>query len=164
MRESGVSKTTLYKYFPTKEDLVLEVLKLRSTRILGAMTERLSALAAGRPDACAPMRIDAILGVIEAWIDGGAFYGCNFVRAAAEYASPGHPISAQAKLHKQELHALIAAQLDAGTQDDRQCLAAQILVIIEGAIAAAQVGYPTAPVKAARQLIAMVMTCDTGLS
>ena len=30
MHQSGVSKTTLYKHFPTKEHLILEVLQRRS--------------------------------------------------------------------------------------------------------------------------------------
>jgi AcrR family transcriptional regulator len=47
MRESGVSKTPLYKYFPSKEDLVLEVLKLRSERILGGMADPLGWRLAG---------------------------------------------------------------------------------------------------------------------
>ncbi|MFX8731425.1 TetR/AcrR family transcriptional regulator, partial [Acinetobacter baumannii] len=90
MRESGVSKTTLYKYFPSKEDLVLEVLKLRSARILGGMEQRLNSLLAAKPDATVKARIGAILDVIEEWIDGSAFFGCNFVRAAAEYAEADH--------------------------------------------------------------------------
>jgi AcrR family transcriptional regulator len=157
MRESGVSKTTLYKYFPAKEDLVLEVLKLRSARILGGMEERLRALLAAQPDATSDERIGEILDVIEAWIKGTAFFGCNFVRAAAEYSDPGHPIGEQAKEHKQALLALIADQLEGRGEDARDNLASEILLIIEGAISVAQVGYETAPVAVARRLIALVL-------
>jgi len=157
MRESGVSKTTLYKYFPTKEDLVLEVLKLRSARILGGMEERLRTLLAAQPDATADERIGAILDVIEAWIEGTAFFGCNFVRAAAEYSDPGHPIGEQAKEHKQALLALISDQLEGQPEDACDYLASEILLIIEGAISVAQVGYDTAPVAVARRLIALVL-------
>lgn len=157
MRESGVSKTTLYKYFPSKEDLVLEVLKLRSTRILDGMEQRLSSLLAAKPDAGVKARIGAILDVIEEWIDGSAFFGCNFVRAAAEYAEPDHPISGQAKEHKLALQTLIANQLRDVPTEMRNRLASEILLIVEGAIAVAQVGYSAAPVMVARRLIELVL-------
>lgn len=159
MRKSGVSKTTLYKYFPAKEDLVLEVLKLRSTRIIGAMEERLGALLAGKPDAATNERIGAILDVIEAWIEGTAFFGCNFVRAAAEYSEPGHPIGEQAKEHKQALLALIADQLDGRPEGARDHLASGILLVIEGAISVAQVGFAATPVEDSRRLIDMILRC-----
>lgn len=157
MRESGVSKTTLYKYFPTKEDLVLEVLKLRSVWILGGMEERLGVLLAAKPDATAEERIGAILDVIEQWVEGSSFFGCNFMRAAAEYSWPGHPIGEQTREHKQALLALIAGQLEGRREDARDYLASEILLIIEGAISVAQVGFDIAPVAVARRLIALVL-------
>lgn len=157
MRESGVSKTTLYKYFPSKEDLVLEVLKLRSARIMGGMEQRLNSLLAAKPDATVKARIGAILDVIEEWIDGSAFFGCNFVRAAAEYAEADHPISGQAKEHKLALQTLIADQLGDASTETRDRLASEILLIVEGAIAVAQVGYSAAPVMVARRLIELVL-------
>lgn len=102
-------------------------------------------------------RIGAILDVIEAWIEGTAFFGCNFVRAAAEYSDPGHPIGEQAKEHKQALLALISDQLEGQPEDACDYLASEILLIIEGAISVAQVGYDTAPVAVARRLIALVL-------
>lgn len=157
MRESGVSKTTLYKYFPAKEDLVLEVLKLRSARILGAMAERLRALLVVKADATVEERIGAILDVIQQWVEGSAFFGCNFVRAAAEYTEPGHPISEQAKEHKRALLALIAAQLDCQVDHARGRLADEILLVIEGAIAVAQVGYGISPLGDARRVIGLLL-------
>lgn len=157
MRESGVSKTTLYKYFPSKEDLVLDVLKLRSARILGAMEERLGALLTVKADASIDDRIGAILEVIQQWVEGSAFFGCNFVRAAAEYTEPGHPIGEQAKEHKRALLALIAAQLDCHVDHANGRLADEILLVIEGVIAVAQVGYGVSPLGDARRVIGLLL-------
>lgn len=157
MRESGVSKTTLYKYFPAKDDLALEVLKLRSERILGTIRGRLSGMLAARPDATLAERISVILDVIEEWITGSAFFGCNFVRAAAEYPEAGCAIYEQAKAHKRELQQLIADQLGGMDARRRDELASHILLVIEGAISVAQVGFAPEPVADARRLIDMLL-------
>lgn len=157
MRESGVSKTTLYKHFPTKDDLALEVLKLRSERILGGIGGRLNSFLAARPDATPAERVGVILDVIEEWITGTAFFGCNFVRAAAEYGDSDCAIREQARRHKQELQHLIAEQLADLSVERRERLAAEILLVIEGAIAVAQVGFALAPVVDARRLIDLLL-------
>lgn len=157
MRQSGVSKTTLYKYFPSKEDLVLAVLRLRSARILARMRERLDQLLSARPDATALERVSAILEVTREWIEGGAFFGCNFARAVAEYTEPGHPIRKQARAHKLALLALIKEQLEDCPGNARSRLASEILMIIEGSVSVAQMGCSPAPIAAARRLIELVM-------
>ena len=153
MRDSGVSKTTLYKYFPSKEDLVLEVLKRRSETIRGGIEGRLERLLVGRPDASPAERIGVIVDVIDEWMNGNAFHGCNFVRAAGEYAEPGNAIREQAKAHKLAVLALIRAQLEGYPEAERDALAAQIQLAIEGAVAVAQVGLPGAPIRDARKMI-----------
>jgi AcrR family transcriptional regulator len=157
MRESGVSKTTLYKYFPSKEDLVLEVLKLRSARIRGGMAERLGWLLAASPNATAAERIEVIIEVIQEWVEGNSFFGCNFVRAAAEYSVPGNPIAQQAREHKLALQRLIAEQLNCYPPIIRDRLASEILLIIEGAIAVAQMGSSHSPIQLARRLIGLLL-------
>ncbi|WP_448204867.1 TetR/AcrR family transcriptional regulator [Azospirillum sp. sgz302134] len=157
MRESGVSKTTLYKYFPSKEDLVLEALKLRSARTLRGIEERVAGLLAAKPDATAAERVDAILGVIQEWVEGGAFFGCNFVRAAGEYAGDHQPILEQARAHKQAIRALIEKQLRDHPAEARDRLSGEILLIVEGAIAVAQVGAAMSPMASARRLIASML-------
>ncbi|HWI86121.1 MAG TPA: helix-turn-helix domain-containing protein [Sphingomonas sp.] len=152
MKTSGVSKTTLYKYFPTKDDLVLEVLNRRSDRTLALMNERLAALGAG---STAAERVWAIVDVIMSWIESDTFHGCSFVRAAAEYSGPNHPIGNRARRHKLDVRALLAYQLET----NRKTLASRIMLISEGAIATAQIGSPAAAVGEARALIAELMRC-----
>jgi len=157
IRKSGASKTTPYKYFPSKEDLVLAVLRLRSARILASMKTRLDQLLAARPDAASIERVSAILEVTREWIEGDAFFGCNFVRAVAEYTESGHPIRKQARAHKLALLALIKEQLEDYSESARSRLASEILMIIEGSVSVAQVGCSTAPITTARRLIELVM-------
>ena len=44
-KETGVSKTAIYKYFRTKEELILATLRLRDEQFRNWMTRRIEALA-----------------------------------------------------------------------------------------------------------------------
>ena len=155
MRSSGVSKTTLYKYFPTKEDLIVEVLQRRSARVRQAMLNALDDTLESDPDAIADQRLAAMLAVVFAWIEGGSFFGCNFVRAASEYQAPGHPVREQARVHKEATCSLIAQAVG----PER---AAEVALILEGAMATALVSDPQAAAMRARRLVERLMQAPVG--
>jgi AcrR family transcriptional regulator len=150
MRESGVSKTTLYKHFASKEDLIVEVLRRRSEHVLARMKSALKRIEAERPEAAPAQRLAAITADLMAWIEGGAYFGCNFVRAASEYQSPGHPVQAQARAHKAAVSALVAEAV--GDQD-----APAIMLVLEGALATALVSDPKSAAETARNAISWIL-------
>ena len=82
------------------------------------------------------------------WFEHPEFHGCMFINAAAEYQVPDSPILAAAAEHKRHVYAYLQElALEAGLRRPRQ-LAAQLILLINGAIATAQID-PEAP--AARQ-------------
>jgi AcrR family transcriptional regulator len=164
MRLSGVSKTTLYKYFPSKEHLVLEVLQRRSKTLLDQTRARIEARREQEPSARPHTRIVVILEIIEEWIQGGSFFGCNFVRAAAEYGDPKDPIRVHAASHKGRLRDIVAEQLSELPAARRESVAEQIMVVIDGAITTAQVRRRGDVIESAKQIVAAILRQELALS
>ena len=153
MRASGVSKTTMYKHFRTKEDFILEILKRRSATLLLGMKDRMDKSVGGNPEFARHARISAILDAIEDWIASGAFSGCNFVRAALEYGASDNPIRQHAVAHKTAVKNLIATSLTELPEQERDPLAEQIMLVLEGAIVTAYVRRPPDTIRNARAIV-----------
>src|SRR3954467_8920991 len=83
--EAGVAKMSLYKHFPSKDDLILAVLRHREEGVLEffrSATERHGRRAKD------PLR--AFFAALKEWFETPGFRGCAFQNAAVELADPGH--------------------------------------------------------------------------
>lgn len=74
-----VSKKTLYRYFPTKDELIVATLRLRHRDFL----QRMQHFVGQQPVAERPL---AYVDFIRDWAQQADFHGCMFINAAAEYA------------------------------------------------------------------------------
>ncbi|RMB84454.1 TetR/AcrR family transcriptional regulator [Streptomyces shenzhenensis] len=93
--EAQVTRATLYRHFPGKEDLVLAYLSAADQAIRGRVAE---AEASGRPAADV---IRAVSAFIVEDIRSPGFRGCAFLNAVAEYPDPDHPIHQAVLAHRQ---------------------------------------------------------------
>ncbi len=131
---AGVAKMTLYKHFKSKDELILAALRRRDTRF-----RRWLRRGAEHKSAEPRAQMLAIFDVLGEWIRSPDFHGCMFINAAAEYGDPEHPIHLAATAHKNALYdwlRALAEQAGAARPGD---LAAQLLLLKEGAIVIAQV-------------------------
>lgn len=131
--EAGVAKMTLYKYFPSKADLILAVLVQRDHAF------RTSLMAAADKETTFTNKIHALFIWHDQWFRRKDFNGCMFINAAAEYhdrKSPIHKMSAQ---HKQLIVDYIESILSASHGKRAGKLAVQINMLLDGAIDAAHV-------------------------
>lgn len=163
MRRSGVSKTTLYKHFPTKEHLILEVMRRRSEVFFVEVSDRLEAHRAAAPDAAPHSRIEVILDIVDEWINGGDFFGCNFVRAVAEYGDRDDPIHRHAAHHKDRLQQVFADLLCDLPQTQQESAAEQVMLVLDGAITTAQVRGRTDVIDVARKMVSLLLSAGFGL-
>ena len=138
---AGTTKDTFYRYFRSKDDLVVAYLREQSA----AMRARAAEL---DPDPCTGLRQFAHAMGAEACSAG--FRGCPFINAAAEYADPGHPVRAVVSEHRAWLHSLVANRLQQLGAADAGQLADQLLMLRDGAMVHGYVADGTA---AARALI-----------
>lgn len=130
--ETGISKTSMYKHFRAKEDLILAVLRLRDEEFRNWLARRMEALAANPRG-----RLLAMFDALDEWFGQKGFRCCMFVKASSEYQDPAHPIHAQSAQHKKLL--LMSVEELAGKLDisDPALLARQLLLLADGAIVTA---------------------------
>ncbi|MGI5330310.1 TetR/AcrR family transcriptional regulator [Actinomadura nitritigenes] len=93
--EAQVTRATLYRHFPGKEDLILAYLD-EVDRAMRAQVD--DAAARGLP---AADTVRAIGESIAQGIRSSDFRGCAFLNAAAEYPDPDHPVHKAVIAHRQ---------------------------------------------------------------
>ncbi|MGD1925153.1 MAG: TetR/AcrR family transcriptional regulator [Paracoccaceae bacterium] len=133
--ESGVSKTSIYKHFRTKEDLILAVLRLRDENFRNWLFRRMDELGTTPRE-----KLLAIFDALDEWFGERGFKGCMFIKASAEYQDPEDAIHAQSSEHKRLLYDHVVEstkQLDVASPEG---LAQQLLLLKEGAIVMAVLG------------------------
>lgn len=139
VQHSGVSKTTMYKYFRSKEELVLEVLKRRHYEIMNRMDNYLNASKRRHPEYALHQHIEVILDETDQWIRSETFTGCDFINACAEFADHKDPIHQVAAKHKRAILQKIEDLLADYPSTKAEQIARQIVLALDGAIVRAQV-------------------------
>lgn len=149
--ETGVSKTSMYKHFRTKEELILAALQLRDENFRKWFLQRVDELADTPAE-----RLIASFDVLGEWFKEDSFRGCMFIKAGAEYQEQDHPIHVQAAEHKHlMLEFLTDLARKAGARDP-EALGCQLLLLQEGAIVTAVLVKscdPARDAKAAAQVL-----------
>ena len=145
LNEVGVTKTTFYNHFESKDELILEALHRRQKWEGKAFTDRAVELSGGEPRAL----LIAIFDVLDEWFNHPDYYGCLFMNVCVEFPSPNDPIHRLGMQHycdgKSEF-AEIARQAGA---DDPELVAEQIILLMQGTLTHRQVlGDNTAAAKA----------------
>ena len=136
---AGVSKMTLYSRFGSKEALVREVLRQEGTEW---RTQFMAAIlaAADAPRA----QLGAVLEALAPWFGSERFYGCAFMNATGEHAKGEAWLRELAAEHHKQIIAFLAGLAEGAGFAEPTVLARQILLIIDGAIAATLVSGDSA--------------------
>ena len=146
LAEAGLAKMTLYHHFKSKEDLIVAALERRAQQI---MAERAAAVEAA--GASPRRRLLAVFDSYAQWFNRRDFNGCAFIRAVGEYPDL-----------RSAVHAVVARQKEAGRQflaglieemgvSPAPELAAQIQLLLEGAIVTAHTHGDPGVIESARK-------------
>ena len=150
---SGVAKMSLYRSFPSKDDLVVAWLKERDA-FFWSRWNRAETSGGGDPRA----RIEAVLDMIAEVVSHSKWRGCPFLNTNTEFPEPHHPARAVILANKQAVHQRLRTLGEAAGARDPELLAQQLEVLIDGAYAMGQSLGPEGPAKsvasAGRALIA----------
>ncbi|GAB2954757.1 TetR/AcrR family transcriptional regulator [Nonomuraea fastidiosa] len=130
VNEAQVTRATLYRHFPGKEELVLAYLS-GVDKAMRAPAEE--AQAAGLPPAEA---ILAISRSIAEGIQSQGFRGCAFLNAAAEYPDPESPVRKAVIAHRQWFLDTITDLLAQIRHDGAEPAARHYVMLRDGAMAA----------------------------
>ena len=129
LAESGVAKMTLYKYFKSKDDLILAALELRDRRWMGWFQQEL-----GRRGKTPQHRLLAVFDVLGDWFRSEEFRGCLFINAASEYCGLDPKIGDLAARHKRLVREEIQKLAREAGARQPAALADQLALLVEGAI------------------------------
>jgi AcrR family transcriptional regulator len=139
---SGVAKTTLYRWFPTKDDLVMAVLDSRNEEFW-AQWEATAERHMGRPRE----ELLAQLKWISRYIGSEDSRGCAFLNAAAEFPDPAHAVRDKVARNKQTLRRRLLSLCMAAGAGDAALLADQLVLMIDGAFAGSEALGKNGPAK-----------------
>jgi AcrR family transcriptional regulator len=159
-REAGVAPTTLYRSFPSKDDLVAAYVDRYAARYRDWVDDLTGDRR--RPPAA---RILALVEALTGNTGPETFRGCPFLMVLAEYPDPESPAHASAQSIKawvrQKLRALTAELLPGVSARTRAAVGDQLVLVIEGIYASAAALGPTGPVVQARALAKLVIESAT---
>ncbi|TWC76283.1 TetR family transcriptional regulator [Rhizobium sp. SJZ105] len=143
--EAEVAKMTMYRHFPSKDGLIVEVLNWRAERY-GRQLDQLAGAAMTPGE-----KIAAIFDWHERWFDSPEFHGCLFQHALAEFGEPGHAVFEAVARQKQDLQQRLRDILP----DDRAGhVATTLFMLIEGATVLAHMGQGKTAIVSARRTAA----------
>lgn len=128
VERSGVAKTSLYRHFATKDDLVVAFLEHEDAEYWRDWD---SVAAKEKDDAEAELK--AHLRWIADHIAAPNYRGCPFLNVATEFPAPEHPARAVAMRNKTELLRRLGVLAKAMGVRKPDELAAQLVLLIDGA-------------------------------
>jgi AcrR family transcriptional regulator len=95
---AGVTKTTFYKHFESKDDLMVAAVERRDEWESQAWSEAVRKLAGDDP----VRQILAMLDVMDLWFNDPDFHGCMFTSSALEFPNPNDPVHKAAAAYKRK--------------------------------------------------------------
>jgi AcrR family transcriptional regulator len=133
VKQAGVAKISLYRSFPSKDDLVVAYLEQRNAAFWHHWDE---AFAPYKDD---PQRqLDAIMSYLAKRTTQPGYRGCPFINYCAEFPEASHPGRKVAEANKREMRRRFVAMAEALGARQPQQLADGLLLLVEGAYAISQ--------------------------
>jgi AcrR family transcriptional regulator len=128
--DAGVAKTTLYRHFRSKEDLVLAVLDRHEQVWTHGWFERVSLDGGEAPEA----KLLAVFDAFDEWFRQDAYRGCLFTNVSIEARGEEGPLGATAAGRLKDIRQFIASLAEEAGVADPAEFAARIQMLLLGAI------------------------------
>ena len=136
--EAGIGKMTLYRHFPSKDDLIAAYLQKSGRDFWSHFEESTQAAGTARE------KLLDFFRALQDFATSPACYGCPFINIASEYPEPEYPGHQIARAHKQSVRARFAALAQEAGARQPDVLAGALLLLMDGAYMAARMVGPSA--------------------
>jgi AcrR family transcriptional regulator len=124
--ESGVGKMTLYRHFPSKDDLIVAYLRDSNEKFWAWFEEAANKAAGPRG------QLLAVFKALEKLVTTPTCYGCPFLNVVVDFPErdyPGHQVAVE---HKQAVRARFRELAKLAGARSPEALAGQLLVLMDG--------------------------------
>src|SRR4051795_1697749 len=133
--ECGIAKMTLYRNFPSKDELILAFLDRRAERWTHEWLE-CEAGRGGSPAQC----LLALFDTFDGWFRQEDFEGCSFINVMLEIVEPESPVRQASVRHLESIRAFLRGLAEEAGIDDPDAFARQWHILMKGSIVAAAEG------------------------
>ncbi len=148
IKEAEVAKASLYQYFPSKEDLLIEYLNVTSIATKQQLEMVVSQFENPK---------DKVLGIFDFLIElteSNAFNGCNFLNISAELPTGNSRVVGLIQGQKNSIRNLFARILKL---EDKEELGDELYLLFDAALVSSKVYQAGWPVKAARKIAEKIL-------
>jgi len=125
-----VTKTTFYKHFESKDELVLACIQWRHEWETQAWNAAVQQLAGDDPRT----QLIGFFDVMDLWFNDPDFRGCVFLNTAAEFADRRDPIHQAAAMHKKANRDIFRDLAARAGATDPQAFADHYTIMLEGTL------------------------------
>ncbi len=157
IRETGLGKATVYRLFPSKDELIGAYLERRARVTLGFIDADIAAHT-GRPAEA----MAAIVDGVRTHIEGDGSRGCPFNNASIEFDDPAHPARVQARAYREGLRARLRGLAEELTGASE--LGDHLAVLIDGMYTSAAHLGAAGPARSGHELARHLISRASGSS
>jgi AcrR family transcriptional regulator len=150
---ANVAKATLYRHFPSKNELVLAFLRRREQ----LWTKEFVEAEARRRGSTPEEQLLAIFDVFDGWFHQDDFEGCSFINVLLEIGDRAHPVGGASAKHLENIRTVVRTLAEEAGLRESEAFAHSWHILMKGSIVAAREGDTEAAKRAqtmARLLIA----------
>jgi AcrR family transcriptional regulator len=139
---SGVAKATLYRHFPSKNDLIIAFLDQREQRWTRNFVEAEVLRRAEEPE----QRLLAIFDIYDEWFHREDFEACSFVNVLLELGR-NHPAGAASIRHLEQIRSMVRRFAEDAGLHESDAFVQSWYILMKGSIVAAAEGDAHAAVR-----------------
>ena len=152
---AAVAKATLYRHFPSKDELVLAFLARREELWTLGWVEA----EARRRGSTAEEQLLAIFDLFDEWFHRDDFEGCSFVNVLLETSDLEHPLGKASAMHLENIRAVVRTLAEeAGLRDPTE-FACSWHILMKGSIVQAGEGDVDAAKRAQKMARLLIDEC-----
>jgi AcrR family transcriptional regulator len=135
IERAGVAKATLYRHFPSKDDLVIAFLERREERWTIAWVEAEARRRGTTPE----KQLLAIFELFDEWFHRDDFEACSFINVLLEMG-PAHPVGRASVAHLESIRSVVSGLAEEAALRDPESFARSWHILMKGSIVSATEG------------------------